>query len=208
MWQLGSPPILARACRHGRVLPGLLLLLAVGTVMAGGMAARYGRGWPRRLWWLRPPGIVLHHSASPGSEGGTPVDVALIDRWHEQRGWGAETRAGTYHVGYHYVILPDGTVEAGRPEWLPGAHTRGHNDCLGVCLIGNFSSADNPAGRVQPARPTPRQLAALDKLLRRLLRRYHLTPAAVRRHCDLAPTACPGDRFPFEAVVQRLQREQ
>ena len=36
----------------------------------------------------------------------------------------------------HYVILEDGTVEAGRPQYWKGSHARGHNDALGICLIG------------------------------------------------------------------------
>ena len=193
--------------RPGRVVPGMLLLGAVATVLAGGMAARYGLSWPRRLWWPKPPGVVIHHSASAGVEAGRPVDAALIDRWHEHRGWGEETRGGAEHIGYHYVILPDGTVQAGRPEWMRGAHVRGHNDYLGICLVGNFSSSANPTGRVRPARPTSQQLEALHTLLVGLMRKYDFGPDDVLRHRDLAATACPGDRFPYDAVIQRLKRE-
>lgn len=51
-----------------------------------------------------------------------------------------------YHIGYHYIILPDGTLESGRPEKCKGAHAVGYNDYLGICLIGDFSPGDNING--------------------------------------------------------------
>lgn len=193
--------------RRGRILPALLLAASLATLAAGGMSARYGLCWPRRIWYPRPPGIVIHHSASAASEGDRPVDAALIDRWHEQRGWGLEAGHDRYHIGYHYVILPDGSIQTGRPEWMRGAHVRGANDYIGVCLIGNFSTTANPAGLVKPHVPTPAQLDALHALLFKLIRKYHLTPEQVLGHSDLAPTACPGDRFPLARVIARLTQE-
>lgn len=70
--------------------------------------------------------IVVHCSDTPN---GRPHNAADIDRWHKERGW-----AG---IGYHFVILLDGTVESGRPLDTPGAHVRGYNDeSIGICLIG------------------------------------------------------------------------
>lgn len=189
------------------MVPALLLMLSVGTVLAGGMSARYGLSWPRRLYWPRPGGIVLHHSASAGMAHGRPVDAALIDHWHEERGWGSATVSGAHHIGYHYVILPDGSVQPGRPEWMLGAHCLGYNDHLGICLVGDFSSSSNPDGRIKPSAPTREQLRALDDLLRSLMHRYGLGPEAIRRHRDLGQTACPGDRFPFDAVIEGLSGE-
>lgn len=39
-------------------------------------------------------------------------------------------------MGYHYVILEDGTVQIGRPLGCPGAHAKGYNNYVGICLIG------------------------------------------------------------------------
>ena len=40
-------------------------------------------------------------------------------------------------IGYHKIILRDGTIENGRPEYWMGAHVKGKNNkSLGVCLIG------------------------------------------------------------------------
>lgn len=194
--------------REPLLLPTILLLLSIGALMAGHMAARYGLFWPRRLLAPRPPGIILHHSASPATEGGRQVDAALIDRWHARRGWGMQGPGGEiHHIGYHYVILADGTVEPGRPEWMTGAHCRGHNDHIGICVVGNFSSSANPHGAAGPKRPTPAQLEALHHLLCDLCIKYHLQPGAVRRHRDLGATACPGDRFPYAAVIRRLEKD-
>lgn len=71
--------------------------------------------------------IILHCSATPE---GRAHDVADIRRWHvDGRGWS--------DIGYHYCILLDGTVEAGRPVAIQGAHVKGKNKTtIGVCYIG------------------------------------------------------------------------
>jgi len=86
--------------------------------------------------------IIVHCS---GSEFG---DVALIDRWHRERGWNG--------CGYHYIICNgviahgnqydpehDGMIQQGRNLSVIGAHCKGHNsDSIGICLIGrhNFTA--------------------------------------------------------------------
>ena len=72
--------------------------------------------------------IVIHCSDSPNDRGDTAIDV---HRWHKARK--PIPFAG---IGYHYVI-GDGFIEAGRPDYWPGAHARGHNkDSLGIMLFG------------------------------------------------------------------------
>ena len=84
--------------------------------------------------------IILHCS---DSEFG---DAALIDSWHNARGFDG--------IGYHYVVLNaypsagsvrlhrpefeyDGVVVPGRSLDIPGAHTAGSNHCsIGICMIG------------------------------------------------------------------------
>lgn len=68
---------------------------------------------------------VIHCSDSPQGRGDT---AETIHGWHLERGWDG--------IGYHYVILEDGTVEAGRPEYWSGSHARGYNKSMGICLIG------------------------------------------------------------------------
>lgn len=75
---------------------------------------------------------IIHCSDSPQGRGD---NAETIHKWHLANGWDG--------IGYHYVILEDGTVENGRPEYWQGSHARGHNDALGICLIGvnNFTNA-------------------------------------------------------------------
>ena len=110
-----------------------------------------------------------------------------------------------YHLGYHYIILPDGTLKRGRPEHCIGAHTKGFNNYLGIVLVGDFSSRDNPDGKKGLAQPTPQQLKTLVSLCRRLRAHYHFPLSRIFRHSDLERTFCPGDRFPFQEVLDQLQ---
>lgn len=180
-----------------------LLLLALANLLTITPARYHGPQWWRRYLPGRPAGIILHHSASPATAEGERVDAEVIDRWHARRGFLGQAAERAYHIGYHYVILPDGTIQHGRPENMRGAHCRGHNDQLGICLVGNFSSSANPHGAAGPTRPTPAQLDALDHLLKTLIARYGFTPADLHRHRDYAQTACPGDRVPFTAIRNR-----
>ncbi len=181
-----------------------LLAAAVLIVAVGGLSMRLGPRWPRRLFFRGPAGIVIHHTATGARVEGHVVDAERIARWHEQRGFSAEYRGEVYHIGYHYVILPDGTLQRGRPDWMMGAHTYGYNDYLGICLVGNFDSHSNPDGAQQPSRPTPAQMATLKSLLRDLMTKYRLRPEDIHEHGELGATACPGDRFPMDELRRAL----
>src|SRR5207248_6415686 len=65
---------------------------------------------------IRPAGIIIHHSAIPSLVGGPPIDEAIIDEIHRRRGFRVFYWGRFYHVGYHYIILPDAPVQQGRPE--------------------------------------------------------------------------------------------
>jgi N-acetyl-anhydromuramyl-L-alanine amidase AmpD len=186
----------------------VLLVLALAIVAVGGLTMRLGPRWPRRLLFRGPAGIVIHHTATPATVEGHRVDVERIASWHEQRGFAAEYRHHIYTIGYHYVILPDGTVQQGRPEWMTGAHTYGYNDYLGICLVGNFDSGANPAGRQQPARPTEQQMGALKDLLSDLMTKYRLDAHDLHAHAELGATACPGDRFPMDRLRGDLESSE
>ncbi len=193
--------------RFGRVEP-VLLLLAVLIVAVGALTMRLGPRWPRRLFFRGPDGIVLHHTATGATVGGREVNAETVAQWHADRGFACEYRGEIYHIGYHYVILPDGTVEHGRPEWMPGAHTQEHNDHLGISLVGNFDSQSNPAGAEQPARPTDAQMEAVRALLEDLTRKYGLSADDIFAHYELWETACPGDRFPVEELREEIRVAQ
>ncbi len=73
--------------------------------------------------------IVLHCTATPE---GRHEDVASIDRMHRVRGFVC--------IGYHYLLLLDGTIQAGRPEDAIGAHVEGHNaNSIGISYVGGVT---------------------------------------------------------------------
>jgi N-acetylmuramoyl-L-alanine amidase len=157
---------------------------------------------------IKPAGIVIHHSALTAAdldEFPGLTDVSVIDAMHKKRGYQVYYWGHLYHVGYHYVILPDGTVQAGRPENCIGAHAQGHNDSIGICLIGNFSSVANPDGRLGILYPTPLQIRSLVDLVKDLKARYRLTCSQIWRHQDLKPTTlCPGDRLNWADIQAQI----
>lgn len=70
--------------------------------------------------------IVVHCSDTSDDEF---IGAREIHEMHLSFGWEG--------IGYHKVILRDGAIENGRPEYWVGAHVKGKNNVsLGVCLIG------------------------------------------------------------------------
>jgi len=153
-----------------------------------------------------PPGIILHSSDSPASWHGIKINARRLEaiHAHDHPNWATTFEGKTYHIGYHYVIVPDGTIEKGRPDHCPGAHARRYNDWLGICVIGAFSKHNNP--RWWPQRPTPKQVASIISLCERLMSEYHIPPENVKRHIDVNQTWCPGDRFPYEEILVSLRQ--
>jgi hypothetical protein len=72
--------------------------------------------------------IIVHHSASPQD-----TTVAQIRDWHVNgNGWS--------DIGYHYIILADGTLERGRNINRTGAHCKNKNKgSIGICLKDKMS---------------------------------------------------------------------
>src|SRR4029079_4106296 len=104
--------------------------------------------------------------------------------FHRARGFDIRCQGREYHVAYHYLILPDGTVESGRPERCQGAHAKGYNSYLGIAVVGEFSSPDNPDGSKGPQVPTDAQMKALTRLSREIMEKYNLPLQRVLRHTD------------------------
>ena len=71
--------------------------------------------------------IVIHCADTPE---GIYFDSNDIRKWHiEENGW--------TDIGYHYIILLDGTLELGRKVEVQGAHVSGFNtSSIGICYIG------------------------------------------------------------------------
>lgn len=119
--------------------------------------------------------IIIHCSATPQ---GRHVTAKDIDSWHRARGFNS--------IGYHYVVLLDGTVETGRPLSTVGAHCLGQNSCsIGICYIGGLlKDCKTPADT-----RTPAQKQALRSLVAELKKRF--PGVTLHGHCEFANKACP-----------------
>ena len=118
--------------------------------------------------------IIIHCSATKAGRNFTASD---IDRWHREQGYAC--------IGYHYVILVDGTIQEGRPVERVGAHAKGHNNnSIGVCYIGGIDENCRPADT-----RTQAQKIAMHQLLVQLKKRY--VSAKLIGHCDISSKACP-----------------
>lgn len=113
-------------------------------------------------------GIVIHCSDSPQGRGD---DASTIDRWHKERGWSG--------IGYHYVILEDGTIQCGRPLGKTGAHAKGHNNKIGICLIGQTVFTDA-------------QFLSLEVLTKGLANQYNIEPKDILGHYMVSSKTCPN----------------
>src|SRR3990167_627826 len=118
--------------------------------------------------------VVIHHSATPRS-----ATFESIKQYHTRdKGW--------TDIGYHYVILGDGTLRYGRTLPRMGAHAIGRNiDTVGVCLVGDNTKPSEAW--------VPEQLATLRRLLEAL--RLVFPGIILLRHADAYAqhkTECPG----------------
>lgn len=75
--------------------------------------------------------LILHVSAAPYYH-----TVEDVRRWHvEENGWN--------DIGYHFIINLEGKLVPCRPIDQKGAHTYGHNQEIGLCLLGMKGGAQN-----------------------------------------------------------------
>lgn len=120
--------------------------------------------------------IILHHADAKN------CSAEDIHRWHLNNGWSG--------AGYHFLVRKDGNVYRLRPEEKVGAHAYGANyNSLGICFEGdymqeNMAEAQKEAGK---------------ELVAYLKNKYNIT--TVQAHRDVCATSCPGDKFPFDEIV-------
>ncbi len=154
--------------------------------------------------------MTIHHTESGATAGGARrVDANLIGQWHVQRGLN-ESFHGAQAAAYHFIILPDGTVQAGRPLNARGSGTLNLFDngrSIGVALVGDFSSKTNH-GQTWPSKPTAAQMRALTGLALWAFATFHFGPANVHGHREVGASDCPGDRFDLNALRRRLAAAQ
>ena len=119
--------------------------------------------------------IIVHCTATPE---GRPVTIKEITNWHKQRGFST--------IGYHYVVMLDGSVQNGRDVNVSGAHCTNHNSIsIGVCYVGGCDKNMN----AKDTRTDAQKRALLD-LLKRLRTIY--PTAKIYGHRDFANKACPS----------------
>lgn len=133
--------------------------------------------------------VILHHSLTKDAK---VVDFNAIKRYHiHTNGW--------RDIGYHYIIeFVNGSVRTfkGRSTNVSGAHTKGHNDSIGVCVVGNFDLAP----------PSQEHMEELYKLLDDLEKEFG--GIEIKGHCDYSYKTCPGKKFPLETVKARYSEEK
>lgn len=113
--------------------------------------------------------LIIHCTASDYAH---HDNVETIDKWHKEKGWSG--------IGYHYVILKDGSVKLGRDIDIVGAHCQGQNKgSIGIVLTGYkyFSHA---------------QMISLKLLVGELCQMYNLKRSDVYPHSKFANKACPN----------------
>jgi N-acetylmuramoyl-L-alanine amidase len=126
---------------------------------------------------VKPEGILIHCSASLF---GSAIE---INKWHLERGWDS--------IGYHFVICNgqvennnylsclDGSIERGRDIDKLGAHAKGYNSYIGICLIGCESFTEN-------------QFRSLKKLVKQLMVKYSIPLEKVLGHYEVSNKRCPN----------------
>lgn len=129
--------------------------------------------------------IILHCSAT---KEGKHFDASDIRDWHVNgRGWS--------DIGYHFVILLDGTIEHGRPVEKQGAHVKSRNrNSIGVCYIGGLDDNGKPKDTM-----TEEQEASFLDIVHSL-RLVFGEGISVSGHNEYANKACPSfvlsEKFP------------
>lgn len=91
--------------------------------------------------------IKIHCADTPN---GVYFDRSDIYQWHvNENGW--------KDIGYHYIVLLDGTVEKGRPITQNPAGVKGYNTgSIDICYIGGMDNVDTR---------TPEQKESIKSLL-------------------------------------------
>ena len=132
--------------------------------------------------------IIIHCSAT--REGDDSINAEVIDRWHKKRGWKG--------IGYHFLVLIDGSIEPGRMINKCGAHTKGLNcSSISICYVGGVESERDSKGKY-PAKDTrtSEQKETMLELLHVLRKMY--PDAKIHSHRDFAAKECPS----FDATTE------
>jgi hypothetical protein len=141
---------------------------------------------------LKPKGIVIHHSLT---KDGKVVDWDAIKRYHMTAPEFMMDDIG-YHGGIERVNGEVLTI-TGRPINKTGGHTKGANDMLGLCIVGNFDLAP----------PDEEMLKSAAIMCRAWMNMYpHITSKDVYPHHHFASyKSCPGTQFPWDKFIAMVE---
>jgi len=116
--------------------------------------------------------VIIHHTVTLAP----PERIAAVQI--RRYGW-----AG---IGYHFIVMPDGTIYQTQPLTTVSHHTNKFNaDAVGLALSGNFTDAPPPAV----------QLDAAAHLCAWLLGELGLGKSAVIGRNELEPVGSPGKQW-------------
>ena len=136
-----------------------------------------------------PPGIVVHHSLT---KDGKTESYNSINKYHIEE-------MDMDMIGYAFLIEQVGDkvmTIVGRPVDVLGGHTVGHNDMIGICVVGNYDKGQEVLSE--------EKMEALVNLTKGLMAQFGLSPSQVHRHSEYAPKTCPGSGFPWTDFIGRL----
>jgi N-acetylmuramoyl-L-alanine amidase len=123
-----------------------------------------------------PSMIVLHCTATPE---GRPTTPKAIRRMHvQENGWS--------DIGYHFIVGLNGELWAGRSTKFQGAHTKGHNNSIGIAYVGGVELD----GVTPKDTMSEKQQATFMRLVETLRESYGSLP--VHGHCEFSSKACPS----------------
>ena len=144
---------------------------------------------------MGPERIILHCAETP--DAGDQFGIEHINRWHRDNQWSpyVSIDGKEIYCGYHYVIKRSGVVEIGRPEDVPGIHTKGHNaNSIGICYMGT-------------RRMTEMQLNSLVRLYKQIYSRHQIEPENVFGHYEYNEhKPCPGQDMTVVRALFRLHK--
>lgn len=121
--------------------------------------------------------IIVHCTATPE---GQELTMKQLEEQHRKRGFNG--------IGYHYVVLLDGTIAPGRDIDTIGAHCSGHNaHSIGVSYVGGLENKPGAPYKKLKAKDTrtAAQKEALFNLLSLLKKTY--PNAVIKGHRDYSP---------------------
>jgi N-acetylmuramoyl-L-alanine amidase len=178
MRELATPP-----AKSARKEPDKAAINKPATLQARPGPLRPAAQWPGSPIQIpdtkRPiSGQVFHCTATPE---GRWFDRADVNAWHKQRGWPM--------IGYHFLILINGTIQVGRPIGMVGSHVKGWNTgTIGIAYVGGLT-AD---GKRPKDTRTPEQIAAAAWLIGALKVKFKIKGRAKGHNEYDRGKACPS----------------